>query len=67
MKNNNDTIKSVEADNNIIDSLVKVINQSYYMLQKEIQTAKQLSKYLYNYLITELGKPKTYYKRILDM
>lgn len=53
MKNNNDTIKSVEADNNIIDSLVKVINQSYYMLQKEIQTAKQLSKYLYNYLITE--------------
>lgn len=66
MKNNNDTIKSVEADNNTIDSLVKVINQSYYMLQKEIQTAKQLSKYLYNYLITELGKPKTYYKRILD-
>lgn len=59
MKNNDDTVKSVKVDNNIVDSLVKVINQSYYMLQEEIKAAKQLRMYLYNYLITELAKPKT--------
>ena len=67
MKKHDDTIKSVKADNDKVDSVVKTINDSYDKLQEEIQASKQLRMHLRNYLVTELMKPKTYHKRLLDM
>ena len=36
MKNHDDTIKSVIADNDKVDSVVKSINNSYDKLQEEV-------------------------------
>ena len=41
-------------------------NEEGIMLQKDMQTAKQLYMRICKYFITELMKPKTYYKRLLD-
>lgn len=56
MKNYNDTIKSARADNDKVDSVMKVINDGYDRLQEKVQAAKQLCVHLGNYLITELSK-----------
>ena len=67
MHNYDDTIKSVKIDNYKVDDVVKDINKESIKLQEEVQEAKQQRMQLRNYLITELSKPKTYYKKLLDM
>ena len=56
MKNCSDTIKSAKADKDKVDSVMKVINDSYDRLQEKVQAAKQLCAHLGNYLIKELSK-----------
>ena len=46
---------------------MKVINDSYDQSQEEVQTDKQLCMHLHYYLITELSKSKTNYKRLYDV
>ncbi|KAK8882368.1 hypothetical protein M9Y10_045010 [Tritrichomonas musculus] len=67
MHNYDDTIKSVKSDNKKVDTVVQEVNNEGVKLQEEVQTAKQLRMQLFNYLVTELMKPKTHYKRLLDM
>ena len=55
MKNCSDTIKSAKADKDKVDSVMKVINDSYDRLQEKVQSAIQLCAHLGNYLIKELS------------
>ena len=58
-----DTIKSVKSYNKKVDDIIQDINKQGVILQEEVQKAKQTRMQLCNYLVEELMKPKTYYKR----
>ena len=67
MHNYDYVIKSVKFDIKKVDAVVQDIIDEGVKLQEEVQAAKQLRMQLCNYLVTELMKPKTHYKRLLDM